>query len=67
MFTSLLIPAAQLDDSQLRQELVTTHQVEAAVRDHCLPEQRAVLQARLADLDAEYLRRYPDARAKWPW
>lgn len=62
-----LIPATQLDDTRLRQELVATHQVEQAVRNHCLPSQRELILARMADLDAEYLRRFPDARAKWPW
>lgn len=62
-----LIPPEQLDDAQLRKELVTIHQVDMTVRDQFLPEQRALIRARLADLDAEYLRRYPHARAKWPW
>ncbi len=62
-----LIPAEHLDDTQLRQELVAMHQVEMAIRDQFPPEQREVITARLADLDAEYLRRFPHARAKWPW
>jgi hypothetical protein len=62
-----LIPPEKLDDAQLRKELATIHQVDLAVRDQCLPEQREQIKARLADLDAEYLRRYPHARAKWPW
>lgn len=62
-----LVPAEHLDDAQLRQELAATHQIEQAVKDRCTPEQWAVLRIRLAELDGEYLRRFPEARATWPW
>ncbi|HEX6683721.1 MAG TPA: DUF6158 family protein [Candidatus Limnocylindrales bacterium] len=64
---SNLIPVAWLDDSQLRKELADLHRLERAVKHHCLPSQREALLARLADLDAEYLRRFPTARDRWPW
>lgn len=62
-----LMTAAYLDDTELRRELVYTHRVEAAARDHALPGQRALLEVRLAELDCEYLRRFPLAAQRWPW
>lgn len=62
-----LIPAAWLDDAQLRRELADLHRVERAVERHCEPVQRKAFRDRLGELDAEYLRRFPTARHRWPW
>jgi hypothetical protein len=62
-----LIPAEWLDDTQLRRELADLHRLERAVVERCLPNQRDMLRIRLAELDAEYLRRFPSARDRWPW
>jgi transposase len=62
-----LIPAETLDDAQLRQELADLHRLERAIGEHCLPSQHDALRVRLAELDAEYLRRFPSARESWPW
>ena len=63
-----LTPAGQMTDDQLRREVADTHCLAAAVDlRRCLPRQRQALSARLAELDSEYLRRYPFARGRWPW
>lgn len=63
-----LTPANLLTDDQLRRELADTHRIAAAIDERrCLPRQRQALSARLAELDTEYLCRYPGARQRWPW
>jgi hypothetical protein len=63
-----LAPASVMTDDQLRRELADTHRIAAAIDPRrCLPGQRQVLSARLAELDSEYLYRYPHARDRWPW
>ena len=62
-----LAPAAGMGDAQLRRELADTHLLAQVVDDCWLPQQRQALESRLAELDAEYLRRFPQARANWPW
>jgi hypothetical protein len=63
----LLMPAAEMSDARLRRELIETHVLELAVRERGLPVQRAYLEVRTAELDSEYLRRYPHAADRWPW
>ncbi|GAA2358486.1 hypothetical protein Cme02nite_34610 [Catellatospora methionotrophica] len=63
----LLRPAADLDDAQLRVELANTHAVVGLTGLRAVPRDRAMLQTRLDELDAEYLRRFPAAAASWPW
>jgi len=62
-----LPPVEWLDDDQLRQELADAHRVDQALSGRFGSEQRAALQSRLAELDHEYLRRFPQATARWPW
>ncbi|GAB4061568.1 hypothetical protein [Catellatospora paridis] len=59
--------AADLDDAALRVELAHAHAVGSVVNLRVIPRDRAMLQTRLAELDAEYLRRFPAAAATWPW
>lgn len=61
------IPAASLDDAQLRRELAELHRIESAVKRHCPPGRHRALRERLSELDGEYLRRFPTARDRWPW
>jgi hypothetical protein len=63
----MLIPAAEMSDAELRRELAATHVLELTVRECGLPVQRAYLEVRVAELDSEYLRRYPQAASRWPW
>ena len=63
-----LTPANLMSDDQLRRELADTHRIAIAIDvQRCLPGQRRALSARLAELDDEYLCRYPCARDRWPW
>lgn len=64
----VLVPARELDDEQLRRELADTHRLAAGIDPQvCLPGQQSVLKQRLAELDTEYLARFPQARRSWPW
>lgn len=65
--SATLRPAADLDDAELRVELANAHAVGNLVNLLAVPRDRAMLQTRLDELDAEYLRRFPAAAATWPW
>jgi hypothetical protein len=56
-----------MPDHELRRELADMHQLAAVVGESCMPVHRAALQARLNELDSEYLQRFPQARERWPW
>jgi hypothetical protein len=58
---------SDMDDAELRRELAETHQLAEALSAHIAADLRATVQRRCAELDAEYLHRYPSARATWPW
>ncbi|HCT81455.1 MAG TPA: hypothetical protein DGG94_02895 [Micromonosporaceae bacterium] len=60
-------PAAELDDDALRRELATTHQLQPVVEQRGVPRELESVNLRLAELDSEYLRRFPHAAEKWPW
>lgn len=60
-------PAAELDDDALRRELAATHQLQPVVEQRGVPRELETINLRLAELDGEYLRRYPHAAEKWPW
>ncbi|MEU7821623.1 hypothetical protein [Catellatospora sp. NPDC049133] len=59
--------ADTLPDAELRRELANTHALCDLVSKQGLPRDREMLKLRLAELDAEYLRRFPAARVSWPW
>lgn len=60
-------PASELDDDALRRELANTHQLDSIVEQRGIREERVALHTRLAELDNEYLRRFPNAAQRWPW
>jgi hypothetical protein len=66
-FSTSFIPAAHMGDEELRRELAVLHGIANTLAAQCQPAQRETLDARLSELDAEYLRRFPAARASWPW
>jgi len=65
--TLTAIPAVELDDDALRRELAATHQLQVVVQQRGIPHELGTVGLRLAELDGEYLRRYPHAATKWPW
>jgi hypothetical protein len=65
--TLTAIPAAELDDDALRRELAATHQLQVVVQQRGIPHELGTVGLRLAELDGEYLRRFPHAAGKWPW
>lgn len=60
-------PAEELDDGELRRELANAHALAELVSRQGLPRDRDMLALRLAELDGEYLRRFPAAAGSWPW
>lgn len=65
--TLTAIPAVELDDDALRKELAATHQLQVVVQQRGFPHELGTVGLRLAELDGEYLRRFPHAAQKWPW
>jgi hypothetical protein len=65
--TLTAIPAVELDDDALRRELAATHQLQVVVQQRGVPHEQGTVGLRLAELDGEYLRRFPHAANKWPW
>jgi hypothetical protein len=61
------VPASELDDEALRRELAYTHQLQPLIEQRGVPLEQATVQLRLAELDGEYLRRFPHAAQRWPW
>ncbi|BCJ76353.1 hypothetical protein CS0771_58970 [Catellatospora sp. IY07-71] len=60
-------PAAELDDGALRRELANAHALGELVSRAGMPRDRDMLALRLAELDGEYLSRFPAAALTWPW
>jgi len=56
-----------LEDHELRMALVHGHQLLPLIDRRGLPTEREALRQRLAELDREYLRRFPHAARRWPW
>jgi hypothetical protein len=56
-----------LDDHELRRELVRAHQLHPIIERRGLPVERDTLRHWMAELDGEYLRRFPHAARRWPW
>ncbi len=48
-------------------ELIRAHQLHPVIERRNIPAEREALTLRLAELDREYLRRFPDAARRWPW
>ncbi|GAA1404064.1 hypothetical protein ACFQZ4_50810 [Catellatospora coxensis] len=59
--------AAALTDADLRRELANAHTLHELVSKRGMPRDREMLRLRLAELDAEYLHRFPAAGLSWPW
>lgn len=56
----------RLDDEQLRRQLADLHRLVTAVEARGVRPDGPLIR-HLADLDREYLRRFPQAAARWPW
>ena len=65
--TLTAIPAVEMDDDALRKELAATHQLQAVIQQRGIPHELGTVGLRLAELDGEYLRRFPHAADRWPW
>jgi hypothetical protein len=62
-----IVPARDMDDTELRRVLADTHRLAEALSARVAPDVRDELYRRCDELDAEYLRRFPGARETWPW
>lgn len=62
-----VMPPQHLDDHDLRMELIRAHQLHPVIERRNIPVEREALELWLAELDREYLRRFPDAARRWPW